>query len=201
MISDRLKLLGLIDLLAVCAYGLLLPILPLFLIDQFYDSNIFNIALAYTFYLISMAGFSWIFRIFIEHGLSIVRIKLGLIASTLILAVMPILYMYAKTMTDIYLIQIFIGMAFGIMKIAWHKLTHEKLTDTVSLEAFSHTRNLFTTFGLGIAAVLGGFIAYQYSYRPLLCLVFSFAFTSFASSLIYIFTSEKKHKATKRPSH
>lgn len=194
MISERIKFLALIDLFAGSAYGLLLPILPLFLRDVFSDSDIQSIAFAYAIYLASMAGFAWIFGIFIEHGLTLVRIKLGLVFGTLILTLAPIAFIKAVNMNDIYLIQIAIGLGFGIMKTAWSRLAHSKLEDFSACDAFIHTRSLLATFTLALSAVIGGYMAYRYGYHALLTLMFAFGFTTFIISFIYILSPEKTTK-------
>ncbi len=202
MVTNRAKLLAATDLILASTFGLILPILPIFLIDRISDATLLTIALAYSIFLTSKALFGWIFSLFLTHGDYMLRIKSGLFFGSLIIAATPIAYLYATSMAHIFLAQIALGLGFAFMKTSWMHLTHQTIEEFFH-ETLLHIHGFILTFCLAIAAALGGFISYNYGYVPLLLTMTGFGLIATFLSIIFSFSKDKKpakQKTTKRKS-
>ena len=197
MVTHRAKLLAATDLILVSAFGMLLPILPIFLIERIAGATLLTIALTYSLFFLSKALFSWIFDLFLMHGDYITRIKSGLFFGSLLIALIPVIYLSATNITHIFIAQIILGLGFALLKTSWMHLTHQ------TIEKFFHETLLYAhgfilTFCLGIAAALGGFLAYNYGYDTLLQTILGFSLAATLLSLLFIFTKEKKIRKRKK---
>ncbi len=197
MVTHRAKLLAATDLILVSAFGMLLPILPIFLIERIAGATLLTIALTYSLFFLSKALFSWIFDLFLMHGDYITRIKSGLFFGSLLIALIPVIYLSATNITHIFIAQIILGLGFALLKTSWMHLTHQ------TIEKFFHETLLYAhgfilTFCLGIAAALGGFLAYNYGYDTLLQTILGFSLVATLLSLLFIFTKEKKIRKRKK---
>lgn len=191
MKSNPLKILLIVDLLIAGAYGLILPIFPLFLMDTINGATLFTIALAQSIFLLSKINFHWIATNFIQHVNHVSRARGGLLTGTIIISLAPILYLLATDMTFILLIQIFLGLGMGVLQASWKILSHEdiKKTDWATLQTnHQHT----AIFVMALTAALGGFTAYTYGYNALMFLMTSIGSLGVLMSLLLIIKSPVK---------
>lgn len=170
MKSNPLKILLTTDLLIAGAYGLILPIFPLFLMDTMAGATLFTVSLAQSLFLLSKINFHWIAANYIKHHHVLDRARGGLLTGAIIISLVPALYLTVSDMTLILLIQIFLGLGMGILQASWKILSHEdiKKTDWTTLQNnHRHT----TIFVMAMTAALGGFTAYNYGYCALMYLM------------------------------
>ncbi len=192
MKSNPLKILLATDLLIAGAYGLILPIFPLFLMDTMAGATLFTVALAQSIFLLSKINFHWIATNYIEHQQVINRARGGLLTGAIIISLVPALYLLAVDMTLILLIQIFLGLGLGILQASWKILSHEdiKKTDWPTLQAnHQHT----TIFVMAMTATLGGFTAYNYGYCALMYLMTGIGLLGVLLSAMLIIKSKAKN--------
>jgi MFS family permease len=191
MVTKRAKLLAATDLILAGAFGLILPILPIFLIDNISDATLLTIALSYSIFLTAKAFFGWIFELFLTHGDYILRIKSGLFFGSLFITLTPIAYLYATSMSHIFLAQMLLGLGFAFMKTSWMHLTHQTVENFFH-ETLLHAHGFILTFCLAIAAAVGGFIAYNYGYETLLQTMTGFGLVATFLSIIFSFSKDNK---------
>lgn len=195
MVTHKAKLLAATDLILASAFGLILPILPIFLIDRIPGATLLTVALTYSFFFVSKAFFSWVYELFLMHGEYLKRIKSGLFFGSLLITITPIIYLYATEMTHIFLAQMILGLGFAFLKTSWMHLTHQTI-EKFFHETLLHAHGFVLTFCLAIAAAAGGFIAYNFGYNALLYTMTGLGFL--ATFLSVIFTSIKIKKPAKR---
>ncbi|MDF1497242.1 MAG: MFS transporter [Patescibacteria group bacterium] len=202
MVTNQAKLLAATDIILAGAFGLILPILPIFLIDRISGATLLTIALSYSIFLTAKAFFGWVFGLFLTHGDYISRIKSGLFFGSLLITATPIAYLYATNIGHIFLAQILLGLGFAFMKTSWMHLTHQTIEEFFH-ETLLHIHGFILTFCLAIAAALGGFISYNYGYETLLYTMTSLGLLATILSIIFSFSKDKKpakRKTTKRKS-
>jgi MFS family permease len=198
MVTKRAKLLAATDLILASAFGLILPILPIFLIDKISNATLLTVALAYSIFLTAKAFFSWIFGLFLTHGDYMLRIKSGLFFGSLFIAITPIAYLFSTNMSHIFMAQILLGLGFAFMKTSWMHLTHQTIEDFFH-ESILHIHGFILTFCLAIAAAVGGFLAYNYGYTILLHTMAALGFIATFISILFA-TSKDKQPAKKKTS-
>jgi len=191
MVTHKAKLLAAIDLMLAGSFGLILPILPLFLVSRFADATLLTVALTYSVYLTAKAIFGWVFELFLAHGDYIKRIKSGLFFGSLIISIVPLAYLEAANMSHILIIQVGLGLGFALLKTSWMHLSHQTVVDFFH-EMLLHAYGFLLTFCLAIAAALGGFIAYNYGFTALLYLMSGLGFTATFFSIIFAAAKDKK---------
>jgi MFS family permease len=197
MVTSRVKLIAAIDLTLAASFGLILPILPLFLIYRIPDATIFTIALSYSIFLTAKAFLGWVFALFMSHEKTDTRAKGGLIAGSLFIALTPIAYLNSTAMAHIFLAQILLGLGFGFLKISWMHLTHQTIEELLH-ETLLHIHGYILTFSLAIAAVLGGFIAYNYGFNILFYTMALIGALATILSIIFTATKEPRKQKTKK---
>jgi MFS family permease len=200
MVTTRAKLLAATDLILASAFGLILPILPIFLMDRIANATLLTVALSYSIYFVSKAFFSWTFGLFLTHGDYLLRIKSGLFFGSLLIAITPILYLYSVNMSHIFLAQAILGLGFAFLKTSWMHLTHQTIEEFFH-ETILHAHGFILTFCLAIAAAVGGFIAYNFGYTILLHTMTTLGFIATFLSIIFMSIKDKKpakRKAAKK---
>ncbi len=190
MVNSRIKLIAAIDLVLAASLGLILPILPIFLMDRITDATIFTIALAYSIFLTAKAFFGWIFALFMSHEKTSARAGGGLFFGSLFIALTPIAYLYSDQMSHIFLAQILLGLGFGFLKTSWMHITRQTIEEFLH-ETLLNIHGYILTFCLAIAAIFGGFIAYNYGYAPLLYTMSGLSFLAAILSLIFSIIKNK----------
>ncbi|MBD3281477.1 hypothetical protein GF391_01900 [Candidatus Uhrbacteria bacterium] len=197
MVKHRAKLLAATDLILASAFGMILPILPIFLMDRITDATLLTIALSYSFFFVSKAFFSWIFSLFLSHGDYLARIKSGLFFGSLLITITPFLYFISSDMTHIFLAQIVLGLGFAFLKTSWMHLTHQTIEEFFH-ETILHVHGFILTFCLALAAAIGGFIAFHFGFALLLEIMIGFGLIATIFSVIFAFTKEKKPSKRKK---
>jgi hypothetical protein len=113
--NGKLKSLLAIDLLITSSYGLILPILPLFIIERVSGANLMTVAIAQSIFLLSQAVFGWIYSNYLHHQETKIRAHGGLIAGSIIVTLVPAIYLLSWEMSFIYLAQMLLGLGLGVL--------------------------------------------------------------------------------------
>ncbi|MBU2566403.1 hypothetical protein KKG46_02485 [Patescibacteria group bacterium] len=166
MIKLRLNNLLFSDVAMMATVGLMLPILPIYLIEKIPDANIQNITFAYSLYFISAVIFYWIYSAFLQHKKPWLRKQLGLIAGSLIIAAAPLGYITSQSMESIFLVQLIFGMGMGFFKASWRVVIKDIIKP--DNKTFQKIHQLVVVLALAIAATIGGYIAYIFGYTILI---------------------------------
>jgi hypothetical protein len=169
MTFDRtLTWLSIADLLAVAAFGLILPIFALFLFDNIPDATIQGVAMAQALFLGSKAIFDLLFSTYDAHHppppkKAAHRVALGY----LVMAAIPLGYAGAHGMDDIFLLQMALGLGVGLVGTAWHDLFTASTDQRWHGSEFTAYRTA-AGFACAATAIMGGIVAQLFGYQILL---------------------------------
>jgi len=155
------------DLVAVSAFGLLLPIFAVFLRDTIPGVTLLNVAVAQAIFLTSKAAFDLLFSTFVHAGNHHKRSWSAVALGYAVMAVVPLGYSLAHNMSHIFLLQIVLGMGVGLVGATWHDLFMAS-TDSQLHGTVYKIYNTAVAFACAAAAILGGYLAYNFDYQILL---------------------------------
>lgn len=158
------------DILIAGSYGLIMPILPLFMAERVSGTNLQTVAVAQAIYLLSQAGFSWVYASYQQHKHLSVRSHGGLVAGSIIVTLVPIIYLFSRDISQIFLAQLLLGLGFGLIYPAWTWLAKEQIQEQ-HLKSVKKIYDVILSLALALMAVVGGFVAYRYGFRQLLMLM------------------------------
>ncbi len=167
MVTRPFRFLLLLDLLVAGSYGLLFPIFPVFLVERLPDLTITRVALAYSLFLFTYSLFRWIYSAYLYHDRSLLRAKYGVVLGSLLLAFLPCAYILVGKFYCIMMIQVILGLGFGLFKPSWIYLA-ERSTDKAHHSSLTKIHTSLMTFIMASVAALGGTAAYLYGYDTLL---------------------------------
>lgn len=159
------------DLLLVGSYGLLLPVFALFLTERLPDASIQAVSASAALWLFCYALFDWIFAAYLQHGEPTDRARAGLVAGSVLAALVPLFYIYATDMTLIYAGQIFLGVGLGLGKTSWSHLMR-RITEEKHRRTVRKMRQFSNVMIMAAAAALGGIVASQFGFDRLLWMMF-----------------------------
>ena len=174
------------DLMAFGAYGLLLPIFALFLMDHIPGMTLQGVALAEALYLISKALFTQVFVSFSQQGQH-KRNTWLLFVGYIVIAGVPLAYAWSTNFIQIVVAQIILGFGAGVSAPAWAYFFTAS-TEQKNQSSLRLAYDTVTTLALAFAAVAGGFIAYQYGYQNLF---YSMSLLAAIGALISLFVLPK----------
>lgn len=189
-----LKIIALLvcEIMTSGSYGLIMPILPLFLTDKISGTNLMSIAIAVAIYLFAQACFSWIFSSYMHHTKTRERARAGLFFGSAVITLVPVAYIYSTDMTQIMLAQILLGLGYGLMYPAWSWLANDHAPNKY-LNSLKNLHSLISALALSAIAAMGGFTAYFYGYNALLGMMMIFGFIgTFASATLFLGKTKKR---------
>lgn len=184
--NRTIKLLMISDIFLMTGFGLIDPILAIFIKENLVGGTIFAAGLASTLFLITKCAVQLPFSKYVDNHKDKVK---WLIIGTFLIAIVPFIYIFAKDVTFIYLAQVLHGFGSGLVYPTWLGLwsTHlDKKHESFEWSLYS------TLTGLGIAftAIIGATIAEFVGF------VYTFAFVGVMSliSCFILFGLERKNK-------
>lgn len=179
-INNVIRFLTISDILMLSGWGFVNPIFAVFITDQIQGGNVEAAGLAITIFLLSKSiaqvPIAWI----IDRKKGEIDDFWIMIAGSLMIALSAFLYIPAKKVSDIYLIQVFSGIGTALSVPSW-LATFTRHVDQHK-EGFEWSiYHTMTDLGGALAAGLGGVIANYLGFRPLFFLVglLSFLGTAF----------------------
>ena len=172
------------DIFVITGFGLIAPILAIFIKENITGGTIIAAGLASTLFILVKSCVQLPFSRYVDNHDRKVR---GLILGTFIISFVPFIYMFATKISHIYTAQIIQGIGAGLMYPTWLGLwsTHlDKKHESFEWSLYS------TCTGLGVAttAAVGAAIASKFGYQ------YSFALTGFLALLgaLVLFGLERK---------
>ncbi|MBI5871987.1 MFS transporter [archaeon] len=169
-----IKFLILADILLFTGFGLISPIMAIFIKENLAGGTVFAAGLASTIYFIVKSAVELPFSKYVDvyHK----RIRFCLLG-TLIMAVVPLFYILASDVWHIYIIQALYGIGSGIAYPTWMSLFSTNLDK--GKEAFEWSvYSVLVGLGIGIAAAVGGGLAEMFGFNTTFLLVSLFTFVS-----------------------
>lgn len=164
--NRTIKLLILSDIFVVTGFGLIDPILAIFINDKIIGGTIFTAGLASSlFWIIKSLVQLPISRYVDKHGFNY-SIKL-LIGSTFLISLVPILYIFSRHINLIFLAQIIHGLASGLAYPAWLGIwsTHmDKGKESYEWSMYSTLVSVGTAISGAIGAAVAEFIGFTMTF-------------------------------------
>lgn len=162
--NRTIKLLMLSDIFIVTGFGLIEPILAIFIKENLAGGTIFAAGLASTLFLITKSAVQLPFSRYVDAHDDKAK---WLMAGTLIVSAVPFIYIFAKSVNYIYLAQILQGIGSGLAFPTWLGLW----TSHLDRKHESFEWSLYSTsvgIGVAVTAVVGAaisqFIGFAYTF-------------------------------------
>ena len=189
--NKTIKLLILADVLVLTGFGLIEPILAIFVKDDLVGGTIFAAGLASTLFLITKSVVQLPFSRYIDSK----KHKTGfLILGTFITSLIPIFYIFISNINHIYLLQIFHGIGSGLAYPTWLSIWSINLDK--GKEGFEWS--VYSTavgIGTAISGAIGAAIAEFVDFKIVFIIV---GIASLLGCFILFKLDEKKNKIRKR---
>lgn len=159
MMNRTMKLLMLSDIFVLTGFGLIQPILAIFIDHGVAGGTVLTAGLASTIFLLTKSLVQLPFAKYIDdHG----KKTRWLILGTLLMAIVPILYVTADSMYQIYLAELIYGLGSGLAYPTWLGLWTSNLNqgrESFQWSVYSTSTNIGTaaagTVGAAMANVAG----------------------------------------------
>jgi len=181
--KKSLKLLMFSDIFVLSGFGLIAPILAIFINDNLKDGSIFSAGLASTIFLLTHAILQIIFSDKFNPKDRLWMLKLG----TAIISIVPVGYILATSVYHLYLVEFIYGVGAAFAYPTWSSLFTANLDK--GQRGFQYAiYNSSVGIGTALTALAGGWLAQKISFE------FVFILTGLISllGLFVLFKLEKK---------
>lgn len=150
------------DIFVVTGFGLIEPILAIFIKDNLIGGTIFTAGIASTIYLISKSLTQLPFSLHVDnHG---DRDDLRwLLRGTLLISIVPFIYIFAEDICHIYFAQLIYGIGSGLAFSTWLGLwsTHlDKNRESFEWSLYSTLVGMGTAFSAAVGAAMAEFLGF-----------------------------------------
>lgn len=162
--NKTIKLLMLSDIFLITGFGLIGPILAIFIKDNVAGGTIFMASLAMTIFMVTKSIVQLPFSKYVDKHDHKVK---WLILGTFLISLVPIIYIFAKDIKIVFIAQVLHGIGSGLAYPTWLGLwsTHlDKKHESFEWATYSTS----VTVGSATAALVGGWasqsIGFQYTF-------------------------------------
>ena len=158
--DKTLKLLTLSDISIYSGFGLISPILAIFIKDNLIGGTLFAAGLASAIFLITHA----ILQIIFAETFSSKDRRWMLIFGTVLIALVPLGYIFSTAMWHIFIVQFIYGVGAGFAYPSWYSLFSSHIEKKQSGFQWS-VYNSCVSIGTGITAAVGAWLAQIIGFR------------------------------------
>lgn len=162
--NKTIKLLILSDIFVITGFGLIAPILAIFIKDNLVGGTIFSAGLASTIFLITKSVVQLPFS---RYADSHDRKKFWVIIGTLLISSVPFIYMFTKHIYMIYIAEFIYGIGGGLMYPTWVAIfsTHlDKKHEGFEWSVYSTAVGIGTAITAAIGAAIAQFVGFQMTF-------------------------------------
>lgn len=166
-----LKYLTISDILLISSFGLVSPIFAVFLEDDIQGATITAIGIASGIYLIVKSLLQLLVSKYTDQDTGNRREFWTMLIGTIFLVIVPLMYIIATEMWQIYLIQVFYGLGGALSFPGWMSI----FTKFIDKKREGFAWSLYDTaisLGSAGAATIGGFLADSYGFDKLFIVIF-----------------------------
>lgn len=188
-INSTIKLLMFSDIFVHTGFGLIAPILAIFITDKINHGTLFAVGIATAIYMTTKALIQLPFSLQVDKNHRSFSLK-WLIIGSFIIILAPITYIFSTHIYHVYLAQFLYGLGAGLTYPTWLGLWSTNLDKNQESFEWSLYSTL-VTLGTSLAAALGAISADQLGFRFTFMIV---ALMTFISSLILIILATTKPK-------
>ncbi len=162
--NNTIKFLIFSDVFVVTGFGLIDPILAIFMKENILGGSIAAASLATTFFLITKCAVQLPFSRYVDNHDEKYK---WLIIGSLLTTSVPFIYIFAKSMNHIYFAQIISGIGSGLVYPTWLGIwtTHlDKTHESYEWTLYSTTVSIGSAITAGIGGVISQFIGFTYTF-------------------------------------
>lgn len=161
-----IKILIVSDFLIWSANQLLTPIFAIYITDSIIDGSLEVVGIAASLYLLSKSIFEIPVGAYLDKSKSETRELWSAMIGTMITALVYFAYIFIDSITELYLLQIILGLGAAIAFPGWYAIfTHHV---DKGKEAFEWSMyDVLLGLGMAAAAFIGGFIADHFGFKGL----------------------------------
>ena len=188
--NKTIKLLMISDIFVLTGFGLIEPILAIFIKENLIGGTIFAAGLAGTLFLLTKCLVQLPFSRYVDEHDKKIR---WLIVGTMLISIVPFIYIFAEKIEYIYLAQIIYGIGSGLAYPTWLGLWSTNLDR--KKESFEWSLySTMTGLGAAAAAAIGAAFAQMIGFNYTFVFV---GFMSIAGCLVLLWLEEKSEKPEK----
>ena len=190
--NRTIKYLMVSDVLALTGFGLIDPILAIFIKENLVGGTIFAAGLASMLFMITKSAVQLPFSKYVDTHDD--KIK-WLIVGSLLISAVPFIYIFARSVYHIYMAQVFFGVGSGLAFPTWLGLWStnlDKKKESFEWSLYSTFAGLGTAATAAIGAAIAEFIGFSYTFALV-------GLMSLAGCGI-LFMLEKKEEKSRKPS-
>ena len=161
-----IKLLLISDIFVLTGFGLMQPILAIFIKDNLVGGTIFSAGLASMLFIITKSFVQLPFSRFVDRRNRIFEVR-GLIVGTVLISIVPFIYILSNHIYFIYIAQVIYGIGSGL---AYPETDIDEVVKTsrnLDKKNRSYEWSLYSTLtglGAGAAAVIGAVVAQYFGF-------------------------------------
>jgi MFS family permease len=191
--NKTIKLLMLSDIFVLTGFGLIEPILAIFIKDNLVGGTIFTAGFASTLFLLTKCIIQLPFSKYVDtHDKKVNWLILG----TFIIALVPFIYILANHIYFIYFAQILYGIGSGLAYPTWLGLwsTHlDKKHESFEWSLYSSLTGIGTAITAAIGALIAEFIGFVYTFLLVGIMALTGCF------ILFYLENKRKEKQTHTP--
>lgn len=188
--NRTIKLLMISDIFVITGFGLIDPILAIFIKDNLIGGTIFSAGLASTLFLITKSIIQLPFSRYVDSHDDKVK---WLIIGTFFIALVPFIYIFANNISLIYLAQALHGIGAALAFPTWLSLWSihlDKKHEGFEWSVYSTFTGLGTATAAAIGAAIAQFVGFKFSFIIV-------GLSSLAGCAILFGLEKKQHKLEK----
>jgi hypothetical protein len=154
------------DMFYLTTFGLLSPIFALFLVERVPGSNLLTVGISVAIYLAVVGILKPFAQLYAKNDTTGWRTQSLLWFGSTFIVLTPFLYMLARDMMDVYVIQMLYGIGIAFCEPAWSRMM-DKTCAIDNVDSLDRYNTMSTLLAAGLA-LIGGFIADQQGVTTLL---------------------------------
>ncbi|MBN2252179.1 MAG: MFS transporter [Kosmotogaceae bacterium] len=167
-----IKLLLISDIFVLTGFGLMQPILAIFIKDELIGGSIFSAGIASMIFIVAKSAVQLPFSRYVDRRNRVFEVR-GIILGTLMISIVPFIYIFSNHIKFIYLAQTLYGIGAGLAYPAWFDMW----TRNLDKKNRSYEWSLYSTMtglGTGAAAIIGAtvaeFLGFTYTFLMVGCM-------------------------------
>jgi len=165
-INSVIKFLTLSDILLIGSFGLIAPIFAVFVTDSLVDGSLEVVGIASTVYLLTKSVFQLLAAAIADKIKGEKDDFWVMIVSSIIMSLIPLLYLAISTAWHLYIVQFIYGLAAAFSYPAWMAIFTRHIDKNSEGREWGVYYTLTDLAAAGTAAI-GGVVAYHFGFAPL----------------------------------
>lgn len=169
-INNLIKILTFSDIIVVSGWGLVSPLIAIFISGQIKGGNLELVGLSTAVYLVTRSILQMPFARLIDKRKGEIDDFIVMAVGSFMVCSTAFLYIFSSTAVHILLLQLYSGLGAAMTLPGWYAIFTRHIDKNKEAEEWSFY-NAFVGLGGALAGALGGFLAEKMGFRPLFLLV------------------------------